>query len=184
MIELLTDENLKESVFYSRWHSVSRKSDDKFVSYYDLNIELVASILNTSNDSYLVGTYLTDLIDLSNTSHTETPEMIIWESGEAGRIIFENKSNGLRFNGYFESFKDLGDKGLKPIGTYCLFTDSMEEAIAETWLKMVELYNDEMDKDREVNDYPKRLDNIKEFIESWEDWIREHYPEYIIGAKI
>jgi hypothetical protein len=185
IITRITEETFKKPLYYSRWHSVGRKIDAEWVSYYDLSVgNMVGPILSADGSgSFLVGTYLTELIDLSQYEKKEhTDGITMWEIGEAGKMIFENTHNGIRYIGCFESFKDHGEDGLEPIGSYCIFTDSIEEAIVETWVRMLEFYPE--NKEYTNKDTVKKLDNIKEFINEWEWFVREYFPEKIIGVKV
>jgi hypothetical protein len=182
VLEILTQEQLSKGVFYSRWHSVGRRIEAEWLSYYDLKVgEIVGPILNNGNDQFIVTTYLTDLVELGD-NYDDNTSFKIWDR-DAGTMYLEDKVSGIRYNGYFESFEDLGEDGLKPIGSYCIFTPTIEEAIAETWVRMLELYPTNLEYAK-VHHSEKRLDNIKEYIETWEDFIREYYPEYIIGVEI
>lgn len=183
IIDRLTEEILQKPVFYSRWHSVGRKIGASWCSYYDLGVgEMVGPILS-AGDSFLVGTFLTDVVDFSQYESELKGDIRVWEIGEAGKIIFENMNSGIRYNGYFESFKDHGEDGLEPIGSYCIFTSTIEEAIAETWVRMLEFYPSNLEYTKNDNER-KKLDNIKEFVEEWEDFVRTYFPEKIIGAEI
>ena len=182
VLETLTHDQLSKGVFYNRWHSVGRKIEEEWVSYYDLKVgEIVGPILTAGNEQFIVTTYLTELVELSD-DYQHHDSFKIWDR-DAGTMYLEDKKTGIRYNGYFESFKDLGEDGLKPIGSYCIFTPTLEEAISETWVRMIEFYPTNLEYAK-VHRSEKRLDNIKEYIETWEDFIREYYPEYIIGVEI
>ena len=175
VLEKLTQETLKAGVYYSRWHSVGKKIDAEWVSYYDLVIgELVGPILDAGKDSFIVTTFLTDLIDLDDSiADTTNPLFKMWEK-DAGTMYLEHKDSGIRYNGYYESFKDNGEDGLFVLGGYCIFTQSLEDAHTESFFRLRDLLlkeNEEGSKDYE---------NILSYLKLVEPFIRELVPEKFI----
>jgi len=185
ILKILTQDALKKGVYYSRWHSIGRKDGAEWVRYYDLGVgELVVFILSDSeNKTFIVATYLTDLVSLDVADTQDTHEQYYIWTKDAGTMYLEDKQTGIRYNGYIEGIEDLGDEGLKVLGGFCMFTESMEESYVETWCKVVEFYHENLEYIGNHQPHEK-LNNLKDFIENWEDFIRENYPEKILGVKL
>ena len=172
IVDVINQELLEtEAVFYSRWHSVC--IDGK--AFYDLKVGgLVGPIVSAGdgNDMFVVCTYLTDLVELP-LEFEDVQGYKIWDK-DIATMYLENLETGIRYEGTMESFVDTED-GLNVSGSYCLFTTNLEEAYVETFFRLVEL----VPKGNELN---KDLELVNNFISNWEGFMRDNYPERILGA--
>lgn len=179
ILDIITQKDLEEGVYYSKWHTVNKPTDTGSVRFQDLTVgELVGPILSAGKDSFIILTFLTELVDLTQFKRIDNnPHFIIWER-TPGTMYLENKETGVRFNGYYEGLSDSAD-GIKVYGSSCLFTTTLEEAYVETWFNLI---------DYDKSDYSKgedpELNAVSNFLTNYEDYMREYYPERIISLKL
>lgn len=173
VVKTITQKLLETTpLFYSRWHSVVH--DGK--SFYDLQVgKLVGPIISIGVDKsmFAVCHYLTDLVEMP-TDFEDVNGLRVWDK-DIGTLYIENLDTGIRYEGSLESLSDDGE-GLNVIGTYCMFTTDLEEAYVETFFHLLETLRP---KGRE-ND--KDLENVNHFINQWEEFMRENYPERVLGV--
>lgn len=181
ILDIITQKDLEQGVYYSKWHTVNKPtSNGDSIRFQDLTVgELVGPILNAGNDSFIILTYLTELVDLTQFNKIDSnPHFIIWER-TPGTMYLENKETGIRFNGYYEGLSDKGDDGISVYGTSCLFTTEIDEAYVETWFKLINYDKSDFSIGDEYE-----LSLVPNFLNMYEDYMREYYPERIISLKL
>lgn len=173
MIITQITQDLLESkpIYYSRWHSCSTPEKGR---HYDINIGgQVGTILNVSKDTFIICTFLTELVELDD-DYTNTNGFKIWDL-TLGTMILEN-DDGVRYFGTIESLYDKGEEGLYVQGTSCLFTDNLDEAYIESFFKIRNLIPKKNEIEATNRDYQSAIDYVKSF----EPIIKEMVPEKFI----
>jgi hypothetical protein len=159
-------------IFYSRWHNCATSERGR---HFDILIgELVGNIINISENLFVICTYLTKLVDLGDDDYKINNGFKIWEIN-AGTMYLEDKS-GIRYLGCIESLIDLGEEGLKVTGTSCLFTDSFDNAVIDSFFIIRDLIPKKDETVAVDFDYSDAINYIK----SVEPIIKDILPERFI----
>lgn len=166
--------NLDSPLYYSSWQPTGNEHGQSI----DFNLaEQVMFILDSSSTGThssisVVAFHLTEIIDISEwaISNVENMPLKLYYNDKDLFYIIEDQE-GVRYKGIFESLNNELD-GIKVNGSFCIFSDSRDETIVETFGRI--LNSDTYNRSKQGTE---RYENIKKFIEYFEPVIKEYYPE-------